>query len=135
MREWTLDATVENIGPMLEFIGSYLDSLNCPMKAQVQLNIAADELLSNIARYAYQPSVGPVTVCAEVMREPLAVVLTFIDRGRPFDPLKSTDPDISLSSDERELGGLGIYIVKKSMDEITYAYQEGRNILRIRKDL
>ena len=75
------------------------------------------------------------TVRVEVVEEPLSVVITFIDQGVPYDPLAKLDPDVTLSAEEREVGGLGIYIVKKSMDEITYEYKEGRNILRIRKEL
>ncbi len=70
----------------------------------------------------------------EVTKEPLAVVITFIDHGKPYDPLAKEDPDVTLSAEEREVGGLGIYIVKQSMTEITYEYKDGRNILKIRKD-
>ena len=75
------------------------------------------------------------TVRVEVAEEPLAVIITFIDNGAPCDPLASADPDISLSADERQIGGLGIYMVKKSMDEISYEYQKGQNILRIKKHI
>ena len=71
----------------------------------------------------------------EVMEEPLSVVITFIDRGVPYDPLSNADPNTGLSIEERDIGGLGIYIVKKSMDEITYAYEDGKNILTIRKQI
>ena len=68
------------------------------------------------------------------MDNPMAVVITFMDNGVPYDPLANEDPDITLSADERGIGGLGIYIVKKSMDEITYEYKDGKNILKIRKN-
>ena len=67
--------------------------------------------------------------------EPLTVVITFIDDGVPYDPLAKDDPDTSLSAEERQIGGLGIYMVKKTMDDISYEYKDGRNILKIRKNL
>lgn len=105
------------------------------MKAQMQIAVAIDELFGNIAHYAYNPDVGPATVRVEVMESPLAVVITFIDNGVQYDPLARQDPDTALSAEEREIGGLGIYMVKKSMDEITYTYKDGQNILQIRKNI
>lgn len=135
MKELTVDATVESISVITEFVDEQLEQLNCPMKALMQINIAIDELFSNIVHYAYHPEVGPATVRVEVLKTPLSVVITFIDQGVPYDPLAKADPDISLSADEREIGGLGIYIVKKNMNEISYEYKDGRNILKIRKEL
>ncbi len=135
MKELTIEATVENIEVVTEFVNEQLESLDCPMKAQMQIDIAIDELFGNIVHYAYDPEVGVVTVRVEVVEDPLAVIITFIDNGIPYDPLKTSDPDITLSAEERQIGGLGIYMVKKSMDEITYEYKDGRNILAIRKNL
>ena len=135
MKELTLAATVENIETVTEFVNEQLEALDCPMKAQMQIAIAIDELFGNIAHYAYNPETGDATVRVEVVQEPLSVVITFIDKGVPYDPLSNADPDTSLSAEERGIGGLGIYIVKKSMDEITYSYQDGKNILTIRKNL
>ena len=101
----------------------------------MQIDIAIDELFGNIAHYAYNPKTGPATVRVEVTSAPISVVITFIDHGIQYDPLKKNDPDITLTSDEREIGGLGIFMVKKTMDEITYEYRDGQNILRIRKDI
>ena len=105
------------------------------MKAQMQIAVAIDELFGNIAHYAYNPDVGPATVRVEVIKSPLAVVITFIDNGVQYDPLARQEPDTTLSAEEREIGGLGIYMVKKSMDEITYSYKDGQNILQIRKNI
>ncbi|MDE7031229.1 MAG: ATP-binding protein [Lachnospiraceae bacterium] len=135
MNELTIDATVENIVQVTSFVEEKLEALGCPMKAQMQISVAIDELFGNIAHYAYNPEVGPATVRVEVIRSPLAVVITFIDNGVQYDPLAKEDPDTALSAEEREIGGLGIYMVKKSMDEITYEYREGQNILRIRKNI
>lgn len=133
MKEMTIAATVENIAAVTDFVNEQLEALDCPMKAQMQIDIAIDELFGNIAHYAYNPDVGNATVRVEVTEEPLAVIITFIDGGVPYDPLKATDPDITLSADQRQIGGLGIYMVKKSMDEITYEYKDGKNILSIKK--
>lgn len=135
MKELTIDASLENIEKVTAFIDEQLESLGCPVKAQMQIDIAIDELFGNIAHYAYNPEVGPATVRVEVQEEPLSVVITFIDNGVPYDPLAREDPDTSLSAEEREIGGLGIYMVKKSMDEIAYEYKDGQNILTIKKSL
>ncbi len=135
MKELTVEATIGSIPVITEFVDEQLEQFGCPMKAQAQIDIAIDELFSNIVHYAYHPGTGPATVRVEVVEEPLSVVITFIDQGVPYDPLAKADPDVTLSADERDIGGLGIYIVKKNMNEITYEYKDGRNILRIRKEL
>ena len=135
MKELTLAATVENIEAVTDFVNAELEALDCPMKAQMQIDIAIDELFGNIAHYAYSPDVGDATVRVEVGEEPLAVIITFMDKGVPYDPLAKDDPDVTLSAEERGIGGLGIYMVKKSMDDITYEYKDGMNILAIKKSL
>ena len=133
MKELTIAATVENIEVVTDFVNQQLEELACPMNAQMQIDIAIDELFSNIAHYSYNPEIGQATVRVEVMENPLAVSITFIDNGVPYDPLSKEDPDLTLSAEERQIGGLGIYMVKKSMDEITYEYKDGQNILSIKK--
>lgn len=134
MKEITLDATVDNIEKVTEFVNEQLEECGCPMKIQMQIDIAIDELFGNIAHYAYHPEVGPATVRVEVLKEQPAVVITFLDNGVPYDPLKKEDPDVTLSAQERTTGGLGIFLVKKSMDDILYEYKDGQNILKIRKN-
>ena len=133
MKELTINATIETIPAVTDFVDEQLEALDCPLKVQMQIDIAIDELFSNIAHYAYNPDVGPATVRVELQQEPLAVVVTFIDNGVPYDPLAQEDPDITLSAEEREIGGLGIYMVKKSMDVVNYEYRDGQNILTIKK--
>ena len=135
MQEIHIEATIDNIPTVTAWVDEQLEALNCPMKAQMQIDIAIDELFSNIARYAYNPETGPATVRVEVIKEPLAVVITFIDKGIPYDPLKQEDPNTKLPIEEREVGGLGIYMVKKTMDEVTYSYKDGQNILTIKKNI
>ncbi len=135
MKELTIDATVGNIDRVTEFVNGLLEEHGCSLKVQMQIDIAIDELFGNIASYAYNPEVGPATVRVELNENPLAVVITFIDHGVPYDPLKKEDPDIKLSAEEREIGGLGIYMVKKTMDGISYEYKNGQNILTITKKI
>ncbi len=135
MKELTIDATVQNIEKVMAFVDEQLAQLNCPLKAQMQIDIAIDELFGNIAHYAYNPKTGPATVRIDVLQDPLSVVVTFIDNGKAYDPLAREDPDISLTAQEREIGGLGIFMVKKCMDEISYEYKDGQNILCIKKKI
>ena len=135
MKELLIDATVENIETVTAFVNEQLEAFDCPMKSQTQIDIAIDELFGNIVHYAYNPEVVPVTVRVEVIDDLLTVIITFIDHGVPYDPLKKDDPNINLSAEERDIGGLGIYIVKKSMDDISYEYKDGQNILKIKKKI
>ena len=132
MKEMTITATLDNIPTVTDFVDSKLEKFSFPGKVITQINIAIDELFSNIARYAYYPDVGPATVRVEVEDEPPAIVITFIDNGQPYDPLSSKEPDVSLSAEERKIGGLGIFMVRKLMDDIHYEYKDGKNILRIK---
>lgn len=135
MKELTVDATIENIPAVTDFVNEQLEAHGCPMKARTQIDIAIDELFGNIAHYAYAPRVGPATVRVELAEEPPRAVITFIDSGVPYDPLKNEDPDTALSAEERGSGGLGVYMVKKSMDAVEYEYRDGRNVLKITKKL
>lgn len=135
MKELNISATVENIAAVTAFVDEQLEELDCPMKTQLQVDVAIDELFGNIAHYAYNPEIGAATVRVEVTENPLSVVITFIDNGVPYDPLAKADPDITLSAEERQIGGLGIYMVKKSMDDVSYEYKNGQNILRIKKHI
>ena len=111
-----------------------LEKFDCPFKAVTQINIAVDELYSNIVRYGYpNETKGPVTVEIKVADDPRAVYVKFIDEGIPYNPLTKDDPDITLSAEERQIGGLGIYMVKKTMDSIKYRYENDKNILTIKK--
>ena len=135
MKELTIAATVENIEAVTDFVNEQLDEMDCPMKVQMKIDIAIDEIFGNIAHYAYGSDTGDATVRVEITEEPQAVVITFIDRGVPYDPLAKDDPDMTLSIEDREIGGLGIYMVKKSMDEVSYEYRDGQNVLTIKKNI
>lgn len=135
MKELTIEAAVENIEVVTDFITNELERLDCPLKAQTQIAIAIDELFGNIAKYAYTPDVGKATVQFDVEKTPLSVIITFIDGGKPFNPLEQADPDTQLSADQRSIGGLGIFLVKKTMSMVEYQYKDGQNILKIKKNL
>ena len=135
MKELTVDAVIDNIDTVTDFINGELEGVDCPMKAQMQIDVAIDELFSNIARYAYHPEIGKATVRFEVQDDPMAVLITFVDNGVPYDPLKTAEPDLALSAEERAIGGLGVFMVKKTMDDISYEYINGQNILRIKKHI
>jgi len=133
MKELTIEAKTENIETVTNFVNEQLEALNCPLRTQTQINIAIDELFGNIAHYAYASAVGKATVRVEVAQSPLTVIITFMDSGIPYDPLSHADPDITLPAEERPVGGLGIYMVKKTMDELSYTHKNGQNILTIKK--
>jgi anti-sigma regulatory factor (Ser/Thr protein kinase) len=133
--EVVVEALKENLGEVSAFVDSHLEEIDCPVKAQMQLDIAVEELFVNIANYAYAPDTGKATIRLEINEEPLSVSITFIDNGVPYDPLAKADPDITLSAEERAIGGLGIFMVKKSMDDMFYEYKDSQNVLTIVKKL
>ena len=133
MKEITLEARIENLPALIEFVDGYLEEIACSMKAQMQIDVAVDEIFTNISSYAYTPGVGKATVEITKRDSESQVELTFIDSGVPYNPLEKADPDVTLSAEERQIGGLGIFMVKRTMDEMTYEYKDGKNILTIRK--
>ena len=133
MEKITVEAVLDNLQTVIDFATEHLEARDCSMKVVMQTELVIEEVFVNIASYAYKPEIGPATFCMEFEENPSAVLMTFIDGGRPYDPLKQTDPDTTLDIDEREIGGLGIFLVKKNVDEISYEYADGKNILRMKK--
>ena len=133
MKELTVQAALENIPVVTAAMDEFLEALDCPLKAQMQLDVAVDELFGNIAQYAYPDGTGSVTVRFDHDEAARMVSVTFVDSGVPFDPLKQRDPDVSLSIDDRKEGGLGICMVKKTMDHMVYRHEDGCNLLTIYK--
>ena len=105
MKELTIEAKVENVVTVTNFVNEQLELLDCPPKAMMQIEIAIDELFSNIAYYAYGNDTGVATVRVEITQDPLAVVISFIDNGIPYDPLKKEDPNTNLAAEDRQQGG------------------------------
>ena len=133
MRELKLaEAQLETLPEVLAFIDGILEEIECSMKAQMQIDVVAEELYVNVAHYAYAPGTGPLTIQAEAGAD-RELTITFIDEGVPYDPLARPDPDITLSIEERPVGGLGIFMVKNTMDDMTYRREDDRNVLTIRK--
>ncbi|MBP5160118.1 MAG: ATP-binding protein [Lachnospiraceae bacterium] len=154
MRELTIEALTDNLAKVLGLIDEELEAAGCPMKIQMQIDIAVEEIFVNVARYAYSPATGNVTVQIETVKpgakggktakespadhaadEAPSAIITFTDSGVPYDPLAKADPDVTLPAEERQIGGLGIYMVKKSMDDMKYEYKDGHNILTLIKKL
>ena len=134
-RELVLEALPENLQKVQSFVGELLEEAACPMKTRMQIDVIVEEVFVNIAHYAYGKRRGKAAVRAEVSGEPPAVTVTFTDRGVPYNPLDREDPDVTLPAEAREIGGLGIFMTKKLMDEVSYEYRDGRNILTLRKKL
>ncbi|MEG1943211.1 MAG: SpoIIE family protein phosphatase, partial [Angelakisella sp.] len=133
MKSITVAAKTDELDRVLAFIEGELEQQDCPLPAQVEIGIAVEEIFVNIARYAYNPVEGKATIRCEVTENPLAITIQFLDNGVPYNPLDKADPDITLEVDERDVGGLGIFMVKKSMDCVDYRYEQGKNILTIKK--
>ena len=135
MKELIIEAKRENLPTVLAFVDEQLEAAGCPMLTQTSIDVAVEEVFINIASYAYELESGTAVVQVTVMDDPLSVEITFIDNGNPYDPLKKEDPDITLPKQKRKKGGLGIFMVKKTMDNVTYEYKDGKNILTITKNL
>lgn len=134
MKQMTFAARIDNLNEVLAFIDEQLEEMNCPMKVQMQIDVAVEEIFVNIASYAYKPGTGDATITITKL-DTGAVSITFEDSGIPYNPLEKEDPDITLPADERKIGGLGIYMVKKSMDKMRYEYRNRLNILTIEKKI
>ncbi len=135
MKEINVEAKIENLTVVSDFLHQITDELICPMGIVMQLEIAIEELFANICYYAYGDDGGSACIQIDVEEDPTAITIAFIDSGKPYDPLAKEDPDTTLSAEDRPIGGLGIFMVKKSMDDITYEYRNEKNILKIKKIL
>ena len=129
----TFPAKVEALSDVLGFVDQTLESYECPMKIQTAICVAIEEVFVNVAHYAYPDSEGEMTLSIGFDEEKRDVTFRMTDKGVPFDPLNKEDPDITLSAEEREIGGLGIFIAKKTMDTIGYSYENGENVLTMIK--
>jgi amino acid adenylation domain-containing protein len=131
MKELKIDAAVSSLDKALDFVNAELESYNCPLKIKNQIDIAVEEIFVNIANYAYAPETGFAIVRMEVYgRE---IWLEFEDTGKPYNPLENPDPDIDVPAEQRSIGGLGVFMTKNIMDSLEYRYEDGRNIMTIKK--
>ena len=131
----TFPAKIEVLSDVLGFVDQMLDTFECPMKIQTAVCVAIEEVFVNVAHYAYGDGEGDMSLGIGFDDATHTITFQMTDKGIPFDPLKKPDPDITLSADEREIGGLGIFITKKTMDSVTYAYENGENILTMYKKI
>lgn len=132
-REKRFPAKIDALSDVIGFVEETLEGYECPMKLQTALAVAIEEVFVNVAHYAYEGGEGEVDLSVDLDEATRAVTFRMVDSGVPFDPLKRPDPDITLSVEEREIGGLGIFITKKTMDTVTYSYENGKNILTMIK--
>ena len=129
----SVQATTENLDTVIGFVDEFLEELGCSMKTQMQIDLCVEEMYINIANYAYGDDIGEAEI--EVSENCGEVSITMKDRGVPYNPLEKPDPDTTLSAEERQVGGLGIFIVKKIMDTVLYEYKDGQNIFTMTKKL
>jgi anti-sigma regulatory factor (Ser/Thr protein kinase) len=134
MKQLKVKADVSELDQVLSFADTVLEEMECPAKVQMQIDVAVEEIFVNIAHYAYPSGEGEAVIGIDADKEAKSISIRFEDQGTPYDPLQNEDPDITLSADERPIGGLGIYMVKKSMDDVSYEYKDGKNILTIKKN-
>ncbi len=133
VKECELPAVVDSIPKAIAFAERELQAMECPVKTQSLLSVAMEEILSNIVHYAYGMGIGSLTVRTEALADACGAMITFMDTGIAFNPLEAPEPDVSLSAEERKAGGLGIFLARKMVDEMTYERVDGRNILKIVK--
>ncbi len=134
MRELEVAAKRENVELVTAFFEELMETVDAPMKAVMQTNIVIDEIFSNIVNYSYPDGEGMARIEIELMSEPEACVqITFIDSGIPYNPLEKDDPDLALVEDEDTIGGLGIFMTRQLMDDVSYSYEDGKNRLKITK--
>ena len=135
MTSKTFPAKIESLSDVLGFVEETLESFECPMKVQTAVCVAIEEVFVNVAHYAYAGGEGDMTLGIGFDAERRELTFRMTDKGTPFDPLKKPDPDITLSAEDREIGGLGIFITKKTMDTVAYAYENGENVLTMMKKI
>ena len=133
--ELDLEAVPDNLPLVMDYVDRKLSAVECSPKARMQIDVAVEEIFINIASYAYAPDKGNAVVRVEVTEDPVTVKITFMDHGTPYDPLTREDPDVTLSAEEREIGGLGTFLTKQFMDDVVYEYKDGQNILTLLKNL
>ena len=134
-KELVLEATVENLDVVNAFIDELLAPLECSPKKRFQLDLVVEEIFVNIANYAYGDGTGQAVLRFSLQQDPLKMKIVFMDEGVAYDPLAKDEPDVTLPMEERNIGGLGIFLVKKNVEDIHYERKDGKNILTIYKDL
>ena len=133
--ELVIEAVVDNLDDVNLFVHKSIEQFEISKRNLMQLDLVVEEIFVNIASYAYAPNTGLVKILLETTSMPLSVSLTFIDSGIPYNPLEKSDPDVNLSADDRQIGGLGIFLTKNLVDNISYQFIDGQNVLELTKSL
>ena len=135
MEEIKVKADIANMPTVTAFVNERLEAVPVERKLVLKIGMVIDEILNNISNYGYEGEKGDVTVGVEISPDKSMVTLKFMDNGVPYDPLAKEDPDVTLTAEQRKIGGLGIFMVKKSMDAVEYEYIDGTNNLTMRKKI
>ena len=131
MQNLIVPAKNDKLEDVIAFIDAFLSERDCPLRIQMAIELSVEEIFVNIANYAYPDGEGEAEI--RISETDGVVQIVFLDSGVPYDPLKKPDPDVTLSAEERKIGGLGVYLVKKSMDSVSYLYQNNKNVLTFTK--
>ena len=131
MERIVVPAKTDYLDQVTAFVDERLEARGCPMSAQMQIELAVEEIFVNIANYAYGDSIGKAKISIENNNREITIVFT--DSGTPYNPLEKEDPDITLSAEERQIGGLGIFLTKKNMDSVSYEYKDNQNVFTMKK--
>ncbi len=135
MDRFDVDADIRYLDDVQDFVRGHLEKYEVSVKDMYQIELAVEEIFTNITSYAYNPDVGKAAIGVEVKEDPLSIIIQFLDGGKPFDPLSREEADTSVEATMNRVGGLGIFLVKKNMDNVEYSYEDGKNILTISKTL
>lgn len=133
-KKLTLHNDVQQISKLADFVDAIAEEASIDPSLAMSLNLALEEAVTNVVMYAYPAGEeGDVDIVAELSEGTL--LFTISDKGIPFDPTKKEDADITLSVEERQIGGLGIFLVRQLMDTVEYERKDGYNILTMKKKL
>lgn len=135
MSKIRVQAKLDNLDKVLGFVNKQLKSVRSDVKEGLQLELSIEEAYVNIVNYAYGSDGGDIEIRSKMDNNPLEITIQFIDSGIPYNPLKNEDPNISLNTEDKELGGLGILLIKNNVDQMEYEYNNGKNIFTIKKKL
>ena len=135
MTEKNYPADDSALDDVLAFVEEELEKADCPMKTVMAITVAIEEVFVNVSHYAYPNGSGEASLSIDFDSESRLMTFVLKDSGIPFNPLAKPDPDITLSAEKRQIGGLGIFMMKKTMDEVSYAYKDEKNILTMKKTI
>ncbi|MBR1395916.1 MAG: ATP-binding protein [Selenomonadaceae bacterium] len=133
--ELVIEAVIDNLDEVNLFVHKSIEQFEVSKRTLMQLDLVVEEIFVNIASYAYSPNTGSVKILLQTDMEHLYISLTFIDSGVPYNPLEQSDPNVNLSAEERDIGGLGIFLTKNLVDDISYQHINGQNVLKFTKRL